>query len=275
MTGRCGAYGLVVHGAPTGTRWLQEQADDAPVLTMEPGAVRDEPVVDGVHAVAHTRTGRLIDVRRAPLTVRVGLPHPGADEYVHPLLAAAAAVIHHWSGRLPLHAGVVGNDRGAVLLLADRGGGKTTTLAALSATTTVLSDDLAVVTSGARVLAGPRCLDLRPDAVPLLGGGAAGELVAVRDGERLRLTLDPTALIAPVVAVAYLATGPDRAEAVPPAERVGRLLEHVAVRAVPERTTAMLDLLPVPTYVVGAARGSAGLSFARDAVIRLLDSHAA
>ncbi|HVE97922.1 MAG TPA: hypothetical protein VNA12_01950 [Mycobacteriales bacterium] len=275
MTALLGAYGLVVHGAPTGGRWLHEQDVAAPHLTMAAGSVDDEEVVGEGRAVLRTRTGRLLDVRRSPLTVRVGSPHPAPDEYVHPVLAGAAVMAHHWGGRLALHGGVVAGAHGAVLLLADRGVGKTTTLAALSNHVAVLADDVAIVGAGAWVLAGPRCLDLRPEALPLLGDVALRDPTPVRGGDRLRVTLGLAPLVARVSAVVHLTSGPDRIDSLPPASRIARLLEHVALRVVPSRTAVMLDLLPVPTYVVGATRGAVGVSFARDAVLSLLDNHAA
>jgi hypothetical protein len=127
------------------------------------------------------------DSRTATLLTRAS-----ADDgtLLHPFLTAAGVIFAWWDGRHAFHGGAfLDSATRAWCLLGDRGSGKSSTLARISlAGLGVLSDDLIVI-DGPDVLAGPRCVDLRPDAAAALGVG--GRASPVRGGERLRLTLPP------------------------------------------------------------------------------------
>jgi hypothetical protein len=113
---------------------------------------------------------------------------PDDGRLVHPFLATTAVIFSWWHGRHAFHGGAFADAEGrAWALLGERGTGKSTTLALLAeAGMPIVADDLLVVDAG-RVYAGPRVLDLRPDAALRLGRASEAQLV--RQGERRRLGL--------------------------------------------------------------------------------------
>ncbi|MFN2506155.1 MAG: hypothetical protein ABR540_18390 [Acidimicrobiales bacterium] len=83
---------------------------------------------------------------------------------LHPFLSPVAAIWARWQGWPALHGGAFVLDGGAWAILGERGSGKSSTLAWLAAQGLgIVADDLLVVNEG-NVAAGPRCIDLRPDA---------------------------------------------------------------------------------------------------------------
>ena len=195
MTRPRGAYGLRVNGicgtllldVPPELEWagvtLSREITNvsnprSPTIGPE---VADVPLLDGDHAV----------LRRSARSARLLTAATDDDgRLVHPFLTTVAVIFAWWDGRHAFHGGAFTDSEGcAWCVLGDRESGKSSTLARLSlAGVGVLSDDLIVVRHG-RVLAGPRCIDLRRNAAVALGADAT--TVSVRGGERLRLTSTP------------------------------------------------------------------------------------
>ncbi|MBC7678283.1 MAG: hypothetical protein H7233_04755, partial [Pseudorhodobacter sp.] len=187
-----GSYGLRITGLPGASDLLGRVRADAPALHLSllPGAGSNGAGEVGLdRASLLLRDGSRFDVdrvsARAVLTTSQDLTQ---DDLVHPSLAPAAALVQQWHGREALHAGAFLVDGEAVLVLADKEGGKSSTLGhlAMEEGVAVLADDLAIL-DGDRVLAGPRCLDLRPLTAQTYADRWQGRLV--RSGSRTRLEL--------------------------------------------------------------------------------------
>jgi hypothetical protein len=195
---------------------------------------------------------------------------PTADELVHPLLTIPLSVFARWRGDLTLHAGAFHARSGAWAVLGVREAGKSTLLAALGERgMPIVADDLLVV-QGSDVLAGPRCVDLRPDAAPHFPAARAISTGGRRP--RFRLTTP---------------TGPERAplrgfvvprwhdeprvtlRALTTAERL-RLLygqEYIALLGA-TRHEGIFDLLGLPAYELSRPRDWAATD---ETVARLLE----
>jgi hypothetical protein len=120
----------------------------------------------------------------------------GDERLVHPYLGHVGAVFARWDGRHAFHARAFVVDDRAWALLGHNEAGKSSLLGALAlAGTSVLCDDVLVVDDG-RVLAGPRCVDLRAPAAARLEPGDRAEWQPER--ERYRVRLDS---VAPAVAL--------------------------------------------------------------------------
>ncbi len=115
------------------------------------------------------------------------LPAVPPDMVVHPCLGAVGMLAAYARGDVYLHGGAFTTAGGTWGVLADKEGGKSTLLALLArAGVDIVADDVLIVRDGT-VLAGPRAIDLRPDA-----GAALGVDELVRHGERVRVGLPPT-----------------------------------------------------------------------------------
>lgn len=203
-----GAYGLTFHGLPDSllvpvppeTHWPGIR-----VSTEVCSGQRDEyvspdsallPLVGGSWAS--------LDRQGSRATLLTDRPEDGA--LLHPFLATAAVIFSWWHGRHAFHGGAfLGSAGHAWALAAERGAGKSSTLAALARNgTTVVADDLLVVDQGL-VFAGPRIIDLRPDAALEL---ALDGVHTVREGARRRLVLGPTPAQSPLAGWIFLSWGP-------------------------------------------------------------------
>jgi hypothetical protein len=132
---------------------------------------------------------RLDRSKRHVTFVTAGGPDDG--RLTHPFLGSVGAVFAWWQGNLVFHGGAVVAGGGAWALLGSRGTGKSSLLASLAtAGCQVLTDDVLVIAENL-ALAGPRCIDLREEAVGPLG--LEGHTLLVREGERQRLELGPVA----------------------------------------------------------------------------------
>src|SRR6185437_10985183 len=110
------------------------------------------------------------------------------SEFVHPLLGRVPphiALAHAFNG---IHRGAVVGRAGAWAVIGPKGAGKSTLLASLNHIgVPIVTDDILIFRSGV-VMAGPRCIDLRPD-MHRFGLG-----MAVRpDDPRHRIALAPIA----------------------------------------------------------------------------------
>ena len=165
---------------------------------------------------------------------------------VHPFLTAAAVIFAWWDGRHAFHGGAfVDSANRAWCLLGDRASGKSSMLARISlGDLDVLSDDLIVI-DGGDVLAGPRCVDLRPDAAAALG--VAARASPVRGGERLRLSLPPAPAAAPLHGWLFLAWADDVSlHRLRPGAWLDRLAQHRSTSSA--YSPSLLDLAGLPAW---------------------------
>lgn len=172
------------------------------------------------------------------------------DELAHPALAGAACVLGYWLGHEVFHSGAfISEDGRAWGVLGEKAAGKTTLLASLSAGDHhIVADDMLVVDAGRQVvMAGPRTLDLRPDAAELIGGIAT----VVRNGERRRIQLRDIDPEVPIGGWISLEVGDDfSVKVVPPRERMSRLAKQRTIKAIPTDPTALLELARLPFFEV-------------------------
>lgn len=249
-TSRDAAYGFRWAGLSTDALAVGG-ADDWPVVsvdrTLANGRGRREVERVGKETAsvqtpaAFLRLNRL----RAKLEISASDSIPVAD-LVHPALWPAAAVFARWHGRETFHAGAVSFDgEGAWAILGERGAGKSSLLAMLARQgVEVLGDDLLVV-AGQRCFAGPRCIDLRPEAAAALSIEPDTELV--RSTERRRLMLGPGAGEYTLRGFVHLRWDADvRLERLLPAERLPLLLDHRRVVGLGADFEHLLDLVGLP-----------------------------
>jgi hypothetical protein len=182
--------------------------------------------------------------RRATLVTREEWP---AGALAHPFLAAPGMIFAWWERREALHGGAFGAGDGAWAVLAEKGRGKSTLLGALAREgVPVVADDLVVVDEG-RAMAGPRSVDLSPEAAAALGAGdATGEARL----SKVRMPLDPIAPETPLRGFVHLEWGDELELApVPVAERAARIARHRGVLGrQPTTPGGLLDLLRLPSY---------------------------
>jgi hypothetical protein len=189
--------------------------------------------------------GRLL-LERAKATITTVSEEPlPADQLVHPWLATAAGMWARWLGRDVFHGGAIALDGGAWAVLGARERGKSTLLAALALDGHAIVADDALVLEGEYVFAGPRCVDVRPDAAAVL---APAGPVAARGGSRRRLTLGAVPSRLPLRGIVHLTWGDEVAlERVPLPERIERLREHNAFHSLPALESTLLELAALPT----------------------------
>jgi hypothetical protein len=245
--------------AAYGFRWvgLADEAlavggsDDWPAVSVQRTKTdgSDSPAVERVGddtASIQTLAARLrLDRLSSTLEIRAANRLPVAD-VVHPALWPAAAVFARWHGHETFHAGAASFDGdGAWAILGERGAGKSSLLAMLARHgVEVLADDLLVVT-GQRCFAGPRCIDVRPEAAAALSIERDAPLV--RSSERRRLRLPPCAGEYALRGFLHLTWGAEvRLERLLPVERLPLLLEHRRVVGLGADFEHVLDLVALP-----------------------------
>jgi hypothetical protein len=156
--------------------------------------------------------------------------HPIPECVVQPHLTTAAASIALHTGRQAFHAGAFNVGGRTWGVLGAKEAGKSSTLALVAARgAAVVTDDLLVVERGS-ALAGPRCIDLRPEAAAVLGIGEALGTVGLR--ERWRVRVDPCPLATPVVGWVVPAWGDAPLTPVAPVDRLRILLAHCALQGI-------------------------------------------
>jgi hypothetical protein len=163
---------------------------------------------------------------------------------VHPHLTAPGTVFAWWQGREAFHAGGLVTPAGAWALLGERGAGKSSLLAGLAlAGRPILTDDVLVI-DGELALAGPRCVDLRENA--LGPNGLEGMTSSVRGG-RHRLRLGPVEPEVPLRGWVLLSWGDDLdLRPLSPTERIELLSAQRNVQgAVPD---SLLRLARLPAW---------------------------
>lgn len=246
-----GTYGLRIKGMAGARRLLGQAAVDWPVLTIErrPGIIELEQVVTDEHADFRLQgdTGS-VHLDRATLTARFSLCRPIDDEAtVHPFLAMTAAIVSRWLGRDAFHAGAFVVDDGAWAILGQKGTGKSTTLGFLAVNaTTIVTDDVLVLDNG-DALAGPSCVDLRPDAASFLGAGEDLGVVGARS--RFRVVLPAAPSRTPLRGWVF-PTWSETIELVPVpvAQRVSLLAANLALTRTPLHPQRFLDFAALPCW---------------------------
>ena len=269
-----GCYGFRIAGVDGARSLLVEAPGAWPELTLrtEPSGTREGPHEDLVGpdtaSLPLHRGGWMEVERRGP---RMTFHLPGEvrpEEIVHPYLAPGAAVLARWSGRESFHAGAVLADGGAWAILGDRESGKSSTLgwAGLHGHA-VLTDDLLVL-DGDHVFAGPRCIDLRPDAARRLGAGEPLGVVGSRERWRLRTAAVPSRV--PLRGWIVLEWGADvEIEPIRGSQRLLALIPHRSVRLEPSDAGALVALASLPVLRFRRPRVWESLP---NAVDRLMDA---
>jgi hypothetical protein len=241
-----GAYGLCIEGlstsllvSPVPDTWLRVK------LKQHVGASPSEHSTYGDDTIDLSfESGWGVRLLREPATATfLVTDHVGDDELVHPYLAPAAMHFAEWLGHAAFHGGAFVHDGRAFGVLAERTGGKSTTLARLADNgVPVLVDDVLIVANGT-ALAGPRCIDLRPEAAH------HRSLSSVRSDERRRLTLPPIEASFPLAGIFTLGWSDALSiERLQPSDRLVALARHC--RPEVARTPALLEASQLPVWRV-------------------------
>ena len=263
-SGPIGAYRLQLSGVADASAalndvppsWLEVAVErrTSSLAPEEPPRVGDRRAVVRLSA----GTGSLHLDRDAGVARYVTTTPLSPTGLVHPFLSPVAAIWAWWEGWPAFHAGAFVAAGGAWAVLGERGSGKSSTLGQLAADGVgVVADDLLVL-SGGRVAAGPRCLDLRPDAARHLGIGESVGVLGTRERWRAPLADVPHEL--PFCGFIYLEWGEEVAvREVRGASRVTRLLAHLALRLPPARQAAYLELATLPAWTFSRPPGLSSL----------------
>ena len=247
-----GTYGLHLDGLAGARRLLSNAPDDWPVVRVEQRvgtADIDHDMVDDERAAFQLQANAgSVELDRATLTARFTMSKPTDDEaIVHPFFALSAAILSRWLGRDAFHAGAFVVDDGAWAILGKKGTGKSSTLGFLAVNgTTVVTDDVLVLEDG-DVLAGPSCVDLRPDAAAFLGAGEDLGVVGARS--RFRVVL-PTAPPRVPLRGWVFPTWSDTLELVPVPvpHRLSLLAANLALKRAPIQPERFLDFAALPCW---------------------------
>jgi hypothetical protein len=255
MSEEKGAYGFTISGLDTPGELLGPAEPHWPPLDVvrvvgEPEAAPEEP---GTVRVSDHRAeiwigdGGRVDVDRDAMTVSFRTAEPLADRLVvHPYLGLPASIASNWLGRQVLHGGGFARDGRGWALLGDKESGKSSTLGWLARHgAEILSDDILVIEDG-ELFAGPRCIDLRPEAAAVLGGKDVGML---GNRVRWRLRSGEACSSAPLCGVVHLEWGDAiRVEQVDAAERLTGLIAGSVIRPGSGDAAPFLDLAALPTF---------------------------
>jgi len=244
-------YGLRIEGLPCARRLLGHASGDWPVLQIERrlGIAELEQTVTDELADFHLQgDAGSVHLDRDTLTAQFTLCREIDDEEtVHPFLAMTAAIVSRWLGRDAFHAGAFVVDDGAWAILGQKGTGKSTTLGFLAVNaTTIVTDDVLVLDNG-DALAGPSCVDLRPDAASFLGAGEDLGVVGARS--RFRVVLPAAPSRTPLRGWVF-PTWSDTLELVPVpvAQRVSLLAANLALTRTPLHPQRFLDFAALPCW---------------------------
>jgi hypothetical protein len=249
-TAVAGAYGIRLAGVET--CWLSVSGGAHwPEVSCERDSSPDAPEL-------------AFDVDALELRLRADIPH---SELVHPLLGRIGTYVALAQGGDAMHAGAVAGIAGAWLVVGPKGAGKSTLLAGLARVgTPIVTDDVLVLSAGA-AMAGPRCIDLRPD-IRHLGPGTA-----VRPSDpRNRISLPPIASEHPLAGVIHLEWSPAATtiESLDHREAINRLLAVRGEKGYPRDPRILLDLAALPTLCLRRPRLMSGFRASVELVQRLL-----
>jgi hypothetical protein len=246
-----GAYGFRLSGVETGA-WLGVRgAAEWPEITCRTESRLDAPEL-------------VLDGARFELRVRADIPH---SELVHPLLGRLASHLLVTRGGDGMHAGAVAGASGAWAVIGPKGAGKSTLLAGLAKVgIPIVSDDVLVFADGL-ALAGPRCIDLRPDMTRF------GLGIAVRPSDpRHRISLPPIAAEHRLIGLIHLewSAADTTIQPLNHREAIERLLAVRSEKGWPRDPRALLDLATLPTLCLRRPRTMHGLDRSIALVQRLL-----
>jgi hypothetical protein len=249
------AYGFRFRGLESG-RWLGViGAAHWPCLSVRGNSRADAPELE-------------LDVGSLELWLRAGTPQ---SELVHPLLGRVASHLALAHGADGMHAGAVAGSAGAWAVIGPKGAGKSTLLASLNDIgVPIVTDDVLVFRDGV-VMAGPRCIDLRPDAAGF------GLTVAVRPSDpRNRLALPPIAAEHRLVGLLHLEWSSDETtiEPLDHREAIRRLVVLRSDKGYPRDPRVLLDLATLPTVLLKRPKSKDSLDAAALQVVRLLSESA-
>jgi hypothetical protein len=208
------AYGLNFPGLDDDGYFLRAPEGAWPIVHASherdhPGAPRMSPREQDLNRLERSsELGRVLLDRRTR-TARYFTPWTlGTDEFVRPYLDNCVTAFSRWEGREVFHAGGFLTASGAWGLVGDSQAGKSTLLAALwQAGCGILTDDILVL-DDERAFTGARCVDLRPEAVELLG--LADQVRQVRRGTAQRLPMPPMESTVPFRGWVFLERGAER-----------------------------------------------------------------
>ncbi len=192
----------------------------------------------GGHVIIDREPPRATFVLSEPLT---------QDELLHPFLSPVGAAFSYWLGREAFHAGAFVAEGSAWGVVGEREAGKSSLLAWLALNGhPILTDDLLVV-EAMTAMAGPRCIDLRPESLSLVGPGH--RITPARSGARSRLEVDAVASEVPLGGWVVLGWGDEVSlERLPPPARLGALGGHRAILLPPTRPAHLLELIGLPVW---------------------------
>lgn len=248
---RPGAFGLHLPGLASASDLLVQAPDhwlDWHIELAE-GEGRPEEFVEETRARLICEPSGWVDVDRESSTSTLHLPMvPTASEIAQPRLGTSAAIVANWHGNLGFHAGAFLASGAAWGVLGDKEAGKSSMLATLALMgVPVLADDALVLGGSLQVLAAPRCIDLRRETALALGAGESIGVVGTRERFRMSLGLVPCEV--PLGGFIRLEWGETAFTAVSPEQRVGALVQGLALR-LPERSkrahAALMELLGLP-----------------------------
>ena len=246
-----GAYGLRLAGLEADT-WLGVRgASHWPELSCQRDSRADAAEL-------------ALDQDALKLCVRADIAH---GDLVHPLLGRVAAQIALARGADAMHAGAVGGKAGAWAIIGAKGAGKSTLLASLDEIGIPIVTDDVLMFAGSTVMAGPRCIDLRPDAQRF------GLGMAVRPTDpRNRIALAPIAAEHQLAGVIHLewSSAETTLEPLDHREAIRRLLILRSDKGYPRSPHAPLDLGQLPTMLLKRPRSMRGLDSSAAHLERLL-----
>jgi hypothetical protein len=239
-----GAYGFRLNGPLPAESLRVRGVAHWPLIQIEvagnPMAMKNEYAMqrpEGAVCLDHDlRVARLPGTTDTPL-----------QDLVHPVLAAVGTLAAWARGEVVLHAGAFVGEAGAWIVLGNREQGKSTLLAEQHLRgVPIMADDVCVIRE-ARLCAGPRSLDLRPDTAARLGVGLENP---VRQGQRYRVSLPIIDGEVPLAGFVELEWS-SQVELVPlpPGERLKRLLT-VNGRNPKVAPSALLELASLPYFVL-------------------------
>ncbi|GAA0297265.1 hypothetical protein [Kineococcus aurantiacus] len=208
--------------------------------------------------------------RLTATTTFTACPPPDDAAVVHPYLAATAATVAWWQGRVALHAGAVVVGGRVWAVLGDRGAGKSTAMYSLVRAGLDLVADDVLVLDGLRVLPGPRCVDLRRESAEHYGAGQDIGVVGRRRRWRVEVPVQLPPGDLELAGLVHLGWADAPAvQDVPLPQRWPALTQALALRLPPADERAPLRLLSLPTVRLLRPRR---LEVADDAA-RLLAEH--
>lgn len=246
-----GAYGFRLSGLEAGTWLAVSGASHWPEISCQRDSWPSAPELS-------------LDLDALELRVRGDIAH---SELVHPLLGRVASQVALAHGADGIHAGAVAGSAGAWAIVGPKGAGKSTLLASLNEIGVPIVTDDVLVFRGGTVMAGPRCIDLRPD-VQRFGLG-----VAVRPSDpRNRIALPPIAAEHQLAGLIHLEFSPDETtlERMDHREAIKRLLVLRSEKGYPRDPLALLDLAALPTLLVKRPRSISELAATAAQIERML-----